>query len=443
MNYYNKRIEKRLLADCLGGITWQSDPSDEGTFLQESQISEAQKAITDVQDLFPDITSAFKPVDTEASIAFTYNSATPIVDKSTGINKNISKIEENLGGIAKQIASEGSAHRKEEAVDFYKKVREHLMDLDVKIDNAVTAYNNKLDEEKSNFMMKAKGYETVNEGKGRREYKKPIYPTQSEADDKYGGHVRENPDNPYSSSLSNTAKIAPTPKSIISPECENLLAAKKEYNECANSQGKKAEDFLKETGATAPAASSPYATYARVSSGDAGISDDYYDEYNSNHDKPMDVHYYGTVGLTDENGNPVLDKDGNQVRVPVYYDANEHNETYTGDWMNTKDSSRLFTVVDGEICYLTNESTTHSNDDTSNWMTGWGNYDISIAVDSNGIPTEDGTVYCNHDPINKPSPGSGGWNDTLYFKTPGNDGSESETHTVDWGTVQRTTDNDE
>ena len=174
MNYNNKRIEKRLLADCLGGITWQSDPSDEGTFLQESQISEAQKAITDVQDLFPDITSAFKPVDTEASIAFTYNSATPIVDKSTGINKNISKIEENLGGIAKQIASEGSAHRKEEAVDFYKKVREHLMDLDVKIDNAVTAYNNKLDEEKSNFMMKAKGYETVNEGKGRREYKKPI-----------------------------------------------------------------------------------------------------------------------------------------------------------------------------------------------------------------------------------------------------------------------------
>ena len=92
------------------------------------------------------------------------------------------------------------------------------------------------------------------------------------------------------------------------------------------------------------------------------------------------LYYYGS--LTDENGN----------EVKVYYDSGENNPTYFGDGIATIDATRLFTIVDGKKCYITNNPITQSFDNTAGSgitgaNSGW-HYDISIVTDGKGNPTD-------------------------------------------------------
>ena len=415
MNLFNRKIERRLLAVCIGSITWETDTS---TFLQADDITSAQDQITKVEDLFPDLDDAFKTINSDAATAFTYNGVAPIEEKSIEIKKPIDQVLTDLGTIKTQIGTDGKNHRVSEATKFYEEVRNHLMELDMALDSAITAYNAKVD------TLKAQMLEEMEWVEMSASYQKKY--SQSDADAKYGNHICLQESNPYMTSLSTTARIRGTINSEVTPEDQTVISARKEYNTCALGQGKKAEDLKTELGFAVAPVQTIYASFDSVTTQEAGLSDDYVQDYNNNHSQEMDVHYYGTIETTDGE------------TIPIFYDANEHNESYYGDWMNTTDAARLFTVVDGKICYLTNDPTSSSNDDTSNWWTGFGNYDVSIGINSDGSPSTDavnGYRYYNHNP----SWGSGAEDGMLYFKTPSSDNSDSQTISLRTSTIQRTT----
>lgn len=114
-----------------------------------------------------------------------------------------------------------------------------------------------------------------------------------------------------------------------------------------------------------------------------------------------ELHYYGSL----------VDSAGNEV--PIYYDSGEHNETYTGTLMWTEDAARLFTIVNGEKCYITNNPETQAYNDTRGGN-GYGasssvlHYDVSILTNKDGTPAEtynvmngtastENTVFYNQD----------------------------------------------
>ena len=93
-----------------------------------------------------------------------------------------------------------------------------------------------------------------------------------------------------------------------------------------------------------------------------------------------ELHYYGS--LKDAAGNV----------IPIYYDSGEHNETYIGCNMWTHDAARLFTIINGEKCYLSNNPETYSYNDTKgkgDYGAGTAfHYDVSILTNSDGSPAE-------------------------------------------------------
>ena len=419
MNLFNRKIERRLLAVCIGSITWETDTS---TFLQADDITSAQDQITKVEDLFPDLDDAFKTMNSDAATAFTYNGAAPIEEKSIEIKKPIDQVLTDLGTIKTQIGTDGKNHRISEASKFYIEVRSHLMELDMALDSAITAYNAKVDTLKAQMLEEMEWVVSPDMSIGSYQNKY----TQSDADAKYGYHISLKESNTYMTSLSTIVNISGTIRSEVTPEDQAVISARKEYNTCALGQGKKADDLKTELGFAVAPVQTMYSTFERLTTQEAGLSDEYVQGYNDNHSQEMDVHYYGTMETT------------TGETISIFYDANEHNESYYGDWMNTTDAARLFTVVDGKICYLTNDPTSSSNDDTSNWWTGFGNYDVSIGINSDGSPSADavnGYRYYNHNP----SMGSGAEAGILYFKTPSSDNSDSQTISLRTSTLQRTT----
>lgn len=389
MSLYNRKIERRMLAACIGAITWETDSN---TFLKADEVEAAQNSITDLSAPFESVETSFANLKDDEEIGFSYNGAFPIEDKSNEVASSISSIGTTLNNLVKAIGNTGNAHRKGEATKFYNEVKKHLIELNNNIQNAVTNYNSEVS-------------------------------------------ISVSPAEPYTSSLATLVSIPADYKSSI--DGNGLGAAIEEYNSCASTKGQEAERVLKDNDLNTGDFSSTTSTYDRVSFSEVGLSEDYVSEYNSTHSQAMDLHYYGTVQVT----NP----DGTTSTVPIYYDANEHNDTFNGG-IGWTDASRLFTVDpnSGEICYLSNTNLIAANDDTSGNGEGIAgssmHYDISIPVNSDGTPRDEAghyTVYSNHDNPSEPVSIFGGWSDTLYYKD-----SDGNDYTVDWSTVRRTT-NDE
>jgi len=143
-----------------------------------------------------------------------------------------------------------------------------------------------------------------------------------------------------------------------------------------------------------------------------------------------ELHYYGS--LTDTEGNS----------IPLYYDNGEHNQTFVGSLFDTHDAARLFTIVNGEKCYISNSPNTQAYNETAGSGAGAGtafHYDVSILTDSNGEPSESyldfittksakGTIFYNQT-------GGNGKDGELYYKD-----QTGQTHTLDTNTWSHTSD---
>lgn len=402
-------------------ITWESEPSKE--FLQDSDIESATKAINDVVKLFPDLTTSFTSVKKESETAFSYDGSYPIEAKAIEIEGIINQIENDMSELPKDVETTGQSHQTQEAKKYYLEVRKHLMELNDDVQEAVQAYNKKRASLVSQYIINNSSRYTNNDSFDQSAYNT----VANEAHGQYGDDISVTPAEPYLDNLATTINMPSGYKSKIDDGM--VKAAIESYNKCAEGKGQEAEDLKAKYNITIGDNSSKYSTYDRVAFGDSGLSEEALNNYDSQSGEPMDLHYYGTIEVTD--------KDGKKVRVPVYYDANEQNPTYTGNGTSTKDASRLFVVQDGQICYLTNNNDTKANNDTHGNTAGTANqYDISIPINKDdGTPADETghyTVYNNHDTPDNVHPGSGGWSDQLYYKDP-----DGETHEADWSTIQR------
>lgn len=409
-----------MLAACIGAITWESDSN---TFLKADEVEAAQNSITDLSTPFESVATSFANLNDDEELGFSYNGAFPIEDKANEVASSISSIGTTLNNLVKSIGNTGNAHRKGEAIKFYNEVKKHLIELNNNIQNAVTNYNSEVSRLKTSYISSC-----YYEGAPANYYSE----VSAQADATYGFSISVSPAEPYTSSLATLVSIPADYKSNV--DGNGLGAAIEEYNSCASTKGQEAERVLKDNDLSTGDFSSTTSTYDRVSFSEVGLSEDYVSEYNSTHSQAMDLHYYGTVQVT----NP----DGTTSTVPIYYDANEHNDTFNGG-IGWTDASRLFTVDpnSGEICYLSNTNLIAANDDTSGNGEGIASsgmhYDISIPVNSDGTPRDEAghyTVYSNHDNPSEPVSIFGGWSDTLYYKD-----SDGNDYTVDWSTVRRTT----
>ena len=408
-------------------ITWESEPSKE--FLQDSDIESATKSINDVVKLFPDLTTSFTSVKKESEAAFSYDGSYPIEAKAIEIESIINQIENDMSELPKDVETTGQSHQTQEAKKYYLEVRKHLMELNDDVQEAVQAYNKKRASLVSQYIIDNSSRYTNNSGY-MYGYNQDAYNTVvKEANNKYGEDISVTPAEPYLDNLATTLNMPSGYKSKIDDGM--VKAAIESYNKCAEGKGQEAEELKAKYNITIGDNSSKYSTYDRVAFGDSGLSEEALNNYDSQSGEPMDLHYYGTIEVTD--------KDGKKVRVPVYYDANEQNPTYTGG-AGKKNASRLFVVQDGQICYLTNTDKTTSHNDThgdGKGEVGSGfQYDISIPINKDdGTPADETghyTVYNNHDAPDNVQIGSGGWSDQLYYKDP-----DGETHEADWSTMQR------
>lgn len=434
---YNRFFNKTLRYDkgggagggsssaCIEAITADSNPDD---FLKAEDIESACSAVTDMKPIFGGIEDSFRAIEKESETAFSVDSAFPIEDRSININRSISSIGERVVNHSSEIKSEGEAHRRAEAAKYYIKVKERLVEYNEDVHSAVTNYNSLVDQKKADYMSNPTGEKTDSGD--------DIYPTQSQADAMYGGHIRVSPDAPYESSLDTTIHIESNCNYHSDIDGGKFIEALKKYNDCASDKGAKAEKLKQETefegGDVSSVTYGSCSTYDSVSATEAGINYRAYTKYSQDHDNPLDLHYYGTVKVTDP-------KTGETTRQPVYYDANDHHGTYTGGFIQS-DSARLMIIVDGVPCYLTNYQQTRSHDDTRP-VDGELEYNVSILTDEdNGTPValpygdpveQPGSVYANHDNPDSITFGPGGWSDDLYIKD-----AEGNTYNVDWSSAK-------
>ena len=406
-------------------ITWASEPSSE--FLQDSDIESATKAIKNVVKLFPDLTTSFTAIKSESEAAFSYDGSYPIEAKAKEIEGVINQIENDMSELPKGIETAGQSHQTLEAKKYYLEVRKRLIKLSNDVQGAVQAYNKKRSSLITQYMINNSSRYTNTSGYG---YDQSAYNTVlKEANNKYGDDISVTPAEPYLDNLATTLNMPSGYKSTIDDGA--VKAAIEGYNHIAKGKGQEAEDLKAKYNITIGDNSSKYSTYDKVAFGDTGLSEEARKNYNSESGKPMDLHYYGTIEVTG--------KDGKKVMVPVYYDANEQNPTYTGG-AGKKNASRLFVVQDGQICYLTNTDKTTAHNDTHGDGKGEAGtafqYDISIPINKDdGTPADETghyTVYNNHDAPDNVQIGSGGWSDQLYYKDP-----DGETYEADWSTIQR------
>ena len=434
---YSRLLNKKLRYDegggghssaCVESITADSNPDN---FLKAEEIESACSAVTDMESVFTGIKGSFQAIEKESETAFSVDNVFPIENRSITINRSISSLGERIVEHSSEIRSKGEAHRRAEAAKYYIKVKERLVEYNEDVHTAVTNYNQLVDQKKADFMHTPTD-RTNDNGE-------VIYPTQYEADQKYGGHLRVSPDAPYEAGLDKNVYIESNCNYHSDIDNGAFIAELKKYNECASDKGQKAEKLKNDTGFEGSDVSAvtygACSTYDSISTTEAGFSFRAYSQYEAAHANPVDLHYYGTVEVT----NP---QTGKTTRQPVYYDANDHHGTYTGGLIQS-DAARLMIVVDGVPCYLTNYEQTSSYNDTRP-VGGGIEYNVSILTDEDdGTPvtptygeTADrpGSVYANHDNPNSIVIGSGGWSDDLYIKD-----EEGNTYNVDWSTAEYST----
>ena len=393
-----------------GGIESITADSNPDNFLQREDIDSACNAISKMQESFESIDERFNEIGKESEIAFECGGAYPIENKARGINRTIRFLGMDIIAQTKEIENIGEAHRRAEAATYYIKVKERLVELNEKVHTAVVNYNILLDEAKAIYMHTPISDEPGEDGQAQ-------YPSEYDADQKYGGHLRVSPDAPYESSLDTIIHIESNCNYHSDIDDTAFGGALNTYNECANTKGKKAEELKAQTNFNDSDIRTPYESVTTI---EMGFADDYLTEYEEKHEDP-DFCYYATV--------TVKGPDGTTTRLPVFYDANDHTETNTGELFEQTDASRLIIMINGVPCYLTNASNTKSYNNTQIEESGVASdhYNVSIPTNQDGTPSgELGTVYNNHD--NKDDEDG-----KLYLKD-----AEGNTYTVDWGTVQYT-----